>query len=487
MATVNTSTRTARRIAPVTHEGTRAKRVGKAGQLQRVLNACLLWEDSFYVDGEGIAKILGSLVRDVDAQEVAELAIKAREEQKLRHAPLLIVYEMTKASKAHKALVASTLERVIQRPDEITEFVAIYWKDGGKRALSKQVKLGLSAAFNKFNEYQFAKYNRDSEVKLCDVMALVHPTPKDKETGRLFAKLANKTFYPKTTKFAHFPVARTYRKFEKLATPDTWEVNLSAGENKKDTFTRLVQEEKLGALAVLRNLRNMVEAGVDRDVIKSAITGMSVERVLPFRFIAAAKYAPQFEPELETVMFKCLEAFPKLKGETALIVDTSPSMWMAKISKKSEMNRFEAAAALAILLREVCESVQVYAFNTRSYDIRPRRGFALRDELAKTQAGASCGGLAVEAANKNGYDRIIVLTDGQWHDHRQLGRGFGMTEHKQEDIAPKPLTDKAFMINVATDQFGVGTSKWKDINGWSEQILNYIVAEEGLNLNYDAD
>src|SRR5277367_4059715 len=186
MASLNTATKTAK-TKVFTAEGGKAVNIGKALQLQRLLNACLLWEDNFYSDGKSVADAMRELVREVPAQKCAELAIKAREEQKLRHAPLLIVYEMTLASKKHKELVGDTLARVIQRPDEITEFVAIYYKlGGGKRPLAKQVKKGLAAAFNKFSEYQLAKYNRDKDIKLADVMFLVHGKPKDKETGLMF-------------------------------------------------------------------------------------------------------------------------------------------------------------------------------------------------------------------------------------------------------------------------------------------------------------
>ena len=299
MAQLNFATRTAR--APVkTAEGAKAVSVGKTAQLQRLLNACMLWEDNFYSDGQDVAARMRELVREVPAHKCAELAVKAREESKLRHAPLLIAYEMTLAGKSHRELVGETLARVIQRPDEITEFVAVYYKlGGGKRPLSKQVKKGLAAAFNKFSEYQLAKYNRDKDITLADVLALVHAKPKDKETGLLFAKLANKDHLPKKTKFAGFPVANTYRSLAKnftgLETPDTWEVQLSGGADKKETFGRLIEEGKLGALAMLRNLRNMQDAGVPDSVIKKGLAAMETERVLPFRFIAAAKYAPKLD------------------------------------------------------------------------------------------------------------------------------------------------------------------------------------------------
>jgi len=48
-----------------------------------------------------------------------------------------------------------------------------------------------------------------------------------------------------------------------LATPDTWEVALSAGASvdKREAWERLLAENKLGAQALLRNLRNMAEPG----------------------------------------------------------------------------------------------------------------------------------------------------------------------------------------------------------------------------------
>ena len=47
---------------------------------------------------------------------------------KLRHAPLWVVREMARHD-GHKALVADTLAKVIQRADELAEFLALYWKD----------------------------------------------------------------------------------------------------------------------------------------------------------------------------------------------------------------------------------------------------------------------------------------------------------------------------------------------------------------------
>lgn len=435
----------------LTHEGTPAKRLTPEQELRRAVLSCMLWEDAHYEDGQSVASRIAALVAKVPGDIVADLAIEAREKMKLRHVSLLLVREL--AGLRFKG-TAAALDRVIQRPDELTEFLSIYWKEK-RQPLSAQVKKGLARAFRKFSAHSLAKYDRDEKVKLRDVLFLVHAEPKDDEQAAAWKALASRT----------------------LPVPDTWEVSLSAGRDKRETWLRLMSEGKLGALALLRNLRGMLEAKVPEDAIRAALLTANVDRVLPFRFIAAAKYAPSLEPELEALMFRCLEGAPKLSGCTAIVVDTSPSMWQAKVSAKSEMDRFEAAAALAMLARESCETVKVYAFNNQGYRVPPRRGFGLRDALAKTQAGYSCGGLAVAMANEDGYERIIVITDGQWH-YSSVRRGSVVgpidREGDAKSASPAPLTERAYMVNVAIYKNGVGYGKWTAIDGWSEAVLDFI-------------
>jgi len=420
-----------------TYEGAPAKRINAEMQLRRSLMACMLWEDTFYEEGESIADRIASLVPQVEPKIVASMAIEAREKMKLRHAPLWVVREMARQPK-HKALVADTLVRVIQRADELAEFVALYWKDG-RQPLSKQVKKGLAQAFTKFDAYQLAKYNRDGAVKLRDVLFLCHAKPKDAEQETIWKQLIDGT----------------------LPSPDTWEVALSAGKDKKETWERLLVENKLGGLALLRNLRNMAEAKVNERLIFSALDRMKTERILPFRFIAAAKHAPQWESHIEKAMLKCLEGREKLPGKTVLLVDVSGSM-DSPISNKSDLMRYDAANGLAILARELCERVAIYSFSNSIVRIPDRHGFALRDAIANSQPhGGTYLGRAVKYINDNEeYDRLIVLTDEQSHDH-----------------VPNPA-GKGYVINVAAYKNGVGYGAWLHIDGWSEAVLDYILEYE---------
>ena len=172
-------------LAPVrTHEGTPARVLTHEQELQRSVLACMLWEDEFYEEGVMIAGRIRELVPKVEASRVAALAIEARQAMKLRHVPLLLVREMARHA-SHRGLVAQTLARVIQRADELAEFMAIYWADG-RVPLSGQVKKGLAAAFTRFDEYALAKYDRAGVVRLRDVLFLCHAKPNDADQAALW-------------------------------------------------------------------------------------------------------------------------------------------------------------------------------------------------------------------------------------------------------------------------------------------------------------
>jgi hypothetical protein len=440
---------------PRTHEGAPARVITPEQALRRSVLSCMLWEGEFYEDGVQIAGRIHELVPEVAAEKVAALAVEARERMKLRHAPLLLVREMARLA-THRGLVAETLARVIQRADELSEFVAIYWA-GGRQPLSAQVKKGLAAAFGKFDEYALAKYDRAGAVRLRDVLFLCHARPANEAQARLWKRLVD----------------------NELATPDTWEVALSAagrGEGpegdrevaKRAVWERLLTERKLGALALLRNLRNLHQAGVSEELVLSALDALKTDRVLPFRFLAAARSAPMWEQPLEAAMFRSLEgrassAAGSLPGHTVLLIDVSGSM-EAALSRRSEMRRTDAAYGLAILLRELAGKVTIYSFSDDAKLVASRRGMALRDALETSQphSGTYLGkALAhVEADCRAGYNRLIVITDEQAHDKVPAPRG------------------KGYVINVASYQNGVGYGPWTHIDGWSEAVVDYIAELE---------
>ena len=225
--------------------------------------------DKFYETGNARLLRLRALVAKNDPIFVAKLAIYARERMHLRSVPLVLAIELAKIHRGDD-LLSRLIGRVIQRADEITEMLAFYAqaneRDGAKQLnrLSKQVQKGIVMAFNKFDAFQFAKYDRDgAAVKLRDALFLTHPVAKDAAQQAIFNQIATGT----------------------LETPYTWETELSAlGQQKfaneaekkaafRAKWQELIDSGKLGYMAMLRNLRNMLEMLL-KSKCRNVIAGM---------------------------------------------------------------------------------------------------------------------------------------------------------------------------------------------------------------------
>jgi 60 kDa SS-A/Ro ribonucleoprotein len=431
--------------APIaTHEGGRAARINPLQQLRRIVMSNLLFEDTFYVDGISAAELVVQAANLVPLADLADIALQARSSYNLRHVPLLLTAVLCRRGVGH-ALVGDTIEKVIQRADELSEFLAIYAQtnnvalDKLKPKLSHQVRKGVARAFQKFDAYQLGKYNRDNAIKLRDVMFLCHPRPIDEAQNATWKKLAENT----------------------LESPDTWEVGLSTGGDKKEVFTRLLVERKLGYLALLRNLRNMDQAGVDEELIRLAILARKggAERVLPFRYIAAARAVPKFEPMLDHALAAAVAELKPMPGKTALLVDVSGSM-SGTLSSKSDLRRLDAAAALAAIWPG---DKRIFVFATKCAPAPVRSGMGGIDAITNHAlvGGGTMLAEAIQHVNKamTDYDRLVVVTDEQSHD--------GVA-------APLPRA-QGYAINVGSYQNGVTYGRnWVHIDGFSEQVLRFL-------------
>ena len=491
------------RFAEKTHEGAQAARMTPEQALRRSVMSCFLFENEFYEDGEEIAARIGKLASEVDPRKVLAMAIEARHVAKLRHAPLLLLAHTIKSVsdsggrfnvwmkeqvkdygaghpwvKERTPNIPFAIVETISRADELAELVAIYWSLnadknkpigwgstlGAKHApLPAQMKKGLASAFLKFDAYQLAKYDRAKAVRLRDVLRLCHAKPDTPERGAMWKQLLDGT----------------------LPAPDTWEVALSGGANKKEAFERLLREGKLGYLALLRNLRNMDQAGVETDLMALAIRERrGAHNVLPFRYVAAARAVPRLELALDQALIASVADGPRLAGATVVLVDVSGSM-NAKLSAKSDLTRMDAAATLASIIN--AESLRVFSFSDHLCEGPPRVGMAGIDAIKGSQAhvGTNLAGAirGLILHNIKGA-RLIVITDEQanqgWTAGVATGIGWNPSfRYGQTQPIPEPAFGRCYMINVASAKNGVGYGrKWTHIDGFSENVLRFIAEYE---------
>jgi hypothetical protein len=429
------------RFDGVTHEGGKAANLKDAQVLRKLVLTSMLFEDSFYVDGATVAGQIEEIASRSSAEVLSALATDARTKYKLRHIPMLLC----RILQSRGELRPEVLSSILRRADEPAEFLALLWEKG-KTPVPAATKKGISLALTHYDEYQMAKWGRKPPITLRDVIRLCHPKPKDEEQAALWKKVVDGT----------------------LETPDTWEVALSAvgsdATAKKTEWLRLLETQMLGGLALLRNLRNMTQVGVPKSAVAKAMETANFSRVLPYRFLAAARYAPSWEDIIDKAMLG-FKPERTLSGRTVILVDCSGSM-SAPISAKSDLSRLDAACGVAIVAREMCEEVDVFTFSGDLQRVPPRRGMALRDAIGPTRGATYLGSAlkGVKAAVPQA-DRIIVITDEQAHDTPGM-----------------PIYKLGYIVNVAPYRKGVGYGPWVRCDGFSEAVLDFIVELESSDL-----
>jgi TROVE domain len=225
-----------------------------------------------------------------------------------------------------------------------------------------------------------------------------------------------------------------------------WEDVLSlAGSrvSKKDLWTALLPS--LGYMALIRNLRNLDEAGIsDADAARLAERIADPEQVrrsrqLPFRFLSAYLNAPSLRwgHALEKALDASLANIPELPGRTLILIDTSASMG-SRMSGRSQMSMVQAAALFGLALavkNPAGAEVQGFADGQFRVDVTRRGWGALklggRSVLKQTEAfcaqvgrvGHSTRISEAVRATYSGHDRVVIFTDMQAFPDRQVRWG----------------------------------------------------------------
>jgi len=485
-----------------------ARQLSPEQTLERTVLACLLWEKQFYESGEDIAARIERLASEVSPVFVAELAYRTRHEGNLRHVPLLLLYALTLTGAGIPNLVQDAISNTIARADEVTEFLSIYWahdKPGkARRPLSAQTKKGLAAAIAKFDAYQLAKWDKDAPVKLRDALRMVHAKPQDDKQAKVFKGLAERSL--KSTRTWEARQSKTGQKTAetvKLLDLTVAQATVLKQTSKRETWENQLRGGELGYDALLKNLRNMIEAGVDPELMaKALVARRGAHRILPFRFVAAFNAIKAMvghssqsnrvivQQALDTALQGVVSELPKISGKTAILVDVSQSM-SDKLSEKSDLHRWDAAASLATLFPGTAD---IYSVSDQLVRVEAK-GLRGIEQIIRSQRnnGTNLGG-AVDEINRYAaagrYNRLIVLTD----------------EQSNNPIAA-PACPLGYLINLASYEPSVGEKmpllladapircgkygyykphsvdfgpkgEWLRITGFSENVFRFIDSAE---------
>ena len=438
----------------------------------------LISEDGFYKNGTSLNSDLRDTIHAVakeDPEFILKLALYARSQMHLRSVPIVLMGEFAiSAGKGAVENASRYIAETIQRPDEITELIAYVQAQNGhyKGKMPIMIKKGVRQAFGKFDAYQLAKYNRPGEVTLRDAMFMTHPKPKNDTQAKTYADLAAGT----------------------LASADTWEHAISTQGSTKEAWAQIIP--KMGYMALLRNLRNFLDKGVDIQLVLNRITNPAAvmkSKQFPFRFWSAYKEV-QGRSDSGNVLDALSDAadvsvqnVPKFPGVTFVTCDVSGSMtW--PISNKSTVQMAEIGCMFGAMVHAMADNAIISVFGDEHQVVSLSRRDSLFTntlKLRKTPVGISTNAhLAIEylLKNKIKVDRIIIFSDMQCYDTHGYNRSVAENIRKyRREINPDVFIYSFDLSTYGTTQIPKDEPRTCLVGGFSDHVLQFIPLFESWN------
>jgi len=476
-------------------------------------------QGSYYEKESDTLKRFEEYVKNIkDKEFVAKAGIFARKEFNMRSITHVLSSLIAKYVKGED-WTKDYFKNVVERVDDITEILSCYFNSYGK-PLPNSMRKGLKAAFDKFDEYQLAKYRAEGkDISLIDAVNLLHPKGNQKNTGAL-KKLIEGTLKSKTTWNAKLTSAGQTAKNEE-----------EKQELKKEVWVDFVNNPKLEYFALLRNLRNIVEQApeaVDKACSElSNIKRIQKSKVLPFRFLSAYQAieemrskAPKkkvvFESEkvnntdniskikaaLNNALELSIDNIPLLTGKVAILSDNSGSMTgdgggSSLVSVMSKTKTSDIANLFAVMYWKKAADTFVGLFGDKLITPNLKRDKDLFENFKIIDAEKNrCGG-ATEAGifhffrdiikNKTRVDRIVVFSDcqigegNQWYGlHGSDPSGsFNKLYLEYKKINPSIKVYSIDLKNYGTNVFSGDVYR---LCGWSEKIFEIMsILEQDKN------
>ncbi|MGW3286579.1 TROVE domain-containing protein [Streptomyces sp. NPDC001002] len=438
-----------------TYEGGRGRERDARSELFLLAIANFVSQQTFYESGTDRDDRYARLVHRLAVEDpawTAGLLGWLRGEGNLRTASIVGAAEYVKArldagvtdGPSNRQVVAS----VLRRPDEPGELLG-YWTSRYGRAVPKPVKRGIADAVQRlYSGKSLLKYDTATKgYRFGDILNLVHaaPDPDKPWQGELFRYALDRRHNPDTalpptssrTLVAHrelmaLPVedrravVLSEGGAERLAEAGvTWEALAGWLQGPMDKAAWEAVIPSMGAMALVRNLRNFDQAGVSDEVAERVAARISDpaevarSRQFPFRYLAAYRHAPslRWAYPLERALGHSLANVPALPGRTLVLVDRSGSMW-ARLSDRSELNRADAAAIFGTALALRAADADLVEFGTTNRRLDFRRDESVLKILDRFGSLGGTDTTSAIRAHYRGQDRVLIVTDEQYAYNR---------------------------------------------------------------------
>lgn len=329
----------------------------------------------------------------------AKASVFARQEIGLRSISTLTAAMLNDAKSENKR---AYFRNFFHRPDDVAECFAAVDMLGSKR--SHALVRGAGDYLSTLGEYQIDKYKMSgSEYNMYDLINISH---------------------------ANSDAINAY-KAGTLTKADTWEQKISASksvEEKDDNWKELVEGEKLGYLALLRNLRNICATKwattewLEWYVVPQLTNEKKIRKslVFPYQIYSAYKNIPQCPIPIVVALDKAFRIavgnMPELAGNSLVVLDVSGSM-DSPVSNNSTMRIKEVGAVYGAAIYLMNPNSEFIKFGDKAKFVNYNRNSNIFEVIRNMQANDGLGyGTEIHSVwnrlNKH-YDRIFLISDMQ--------------------------------------------------------------------------
>lgn len=364
---------------------------------------------------------------------------------------------------------------IVYRLDDMSEILAAYFAKNGKNApIPNAIKRGFKEAIENSDKYELAKYQmKGKEISLVDIVNLVHPSQTEKQgfievsVGEYLKSIKGTKWEPvvdingkddkDTIKIPtlHALILGLLKQFNTVEDKNTEsgkiiaekvikgditeeEAEIELNKVKSENFLQLIKSKKIGYLALLRNLRNIIKTE-NNDLIDEACNllkepefikkslvfphqiDLALEIImLEFSGIILPKVIKALNDAYELSIPNLKELFPS--GRTAVVFDSSGSMSSyIKLNRRNGASRALDKAALIAATLGKGLNADVYHFSSicekLSFNPLDTINTIKRDFISKRFNSGTLFSSIFEKLFKYGaYDRVFIISDEQGAD-----------------------------------------------------------------------
>jgi len=474
-------------------------------QLLEVVTMTLWGNSNFYESNDErlsrIQELVTDIVRKGNCDFIANVIQYARDKMHIRSVPIIVAVVFANVLRTEGVKyppLRSVICNIIGRADHITDMYSVALMIfGDKKNIPMAIKRGVADSFNKFNEYQFGKYNRSNAVKFRDVLRIVHPKPSTPEQGMIFNRIMTDT----------------------LTVPETHEVFFSTNgqlpvderETNAQIWSWLINNKKLGYQASLMNIRRMLIDQVDiyplKVVAERLINSIEIEKskMLPFQFMSAynavlamdeVPYKHFMLTTLSDAIDISLTNVPVIGNDIIIIIDLSASMQTYSNARKYNNDTYRqstgtpaiiAALFAAALYKSNVDARNItiigFSDNASFIQVNPRDSVVTMQKniINQTKVGGTniyAALTLIESSVKFIPDTVILLSDMQVQTATQYNR------HSADanKYFPKDCLKLAINLDAYETTPCAPYNGWTQLQGWSTRIFDLIPAMKESNI-----